>query len=149
MLRPERRRERHAGGKSVLSQVDPPTRPQPDERPLDVRERRALAARRGPVHREVQPGEAGARRRVRVPREREERPVVEHVPGDLVPAERREDVLRVPAVEVGDVCAREAELGDVLGERDGVAVVDAFPGQGVEEELIAQKKFFLDFGVGL
>lgn len=71
------------------------------------------------------------------------------MPADLFPAGRREDILRVPAVEVGDVGAREAELGDALGERDGVAVVDAFPGERVKEELIAEKEPFFDSDIGL
>ena len=149
LLCPQRRRQRYAWGERVLSQVDPPIRPQADERPLYVPERLALVARRRAVHREVQPGEPRTRRCVRVPLEREKCPVVEPVPLHLLSTGGREHVLRVPAVEVRDVGAREAELGDGLGERDGVMMVDAFPGQSVEEERIAEKQLLFDFRVGL
>lgn len=79
----------------------------------------------------------------------EERPVVEPMPLEYVQGRGRERCAEAAAVEVGDVWAGEAALRDLLGDGDGVAVVDALPCEGVEEEVVAEEELLLDLDVGL
>ena len=86
---------------------------------------------------------------MRVVVEAEERPVVERVQLQHLLAWLRERPLGIAAVQVADVLALELELGDGLGERNWVLVVDALPCQRVEEELVVQEQLLLHLRDGL
>ena len=69
---------------------------------------------------------------------RDELPVVDAVPSDLFVRGLREFRLRVAPVEVRDVLAFEAVLGDFPWDRDRVSTVDTFPCEGTQKEIVAQ-----------